>query len=325
MIYLLRGNENYLIQKEIKKIAKETEVEPMGLIRFNGLSPAFSMVSFIDELITFAFFVNKKVIVFKDPPFLRSTKKGELKKIEENDLKILSEYVKNPSLDIDLIFYEEETHFDSKLKIYKQIAANARIFSFDSLKPYQFKKEAAAIIRSKLKNIDNQAVDYLVENGEGRLDKVYRDLDLLALYDGPYDLDVVKSLVASSLENDIFEFTNAILAKDLSKSNKIFNDLIFQNISVFYIIATLAAQFRFLNQLGYLTDEHYSLEDIMTITKTKSSFRIEKAQTTLKKFSHTDFLSLLNELSLLDQQLKSNDVLDLKNRFALFLIRMMGA
>lgn len=324
MIYLIRGDESYLVQKEIAKITSAAKVEPMGLVRFNGCSPTFKMSAFLDELMTFGFFASKKVIVFKDPPFLRAAKKGEAKRIEDSDLRLLSDYVAEPSVDIELIFYEEENHFDSKLKLYKQISDNARTYSFATLKPYQFRKEAGTIIRSKLKNIDEQAVDYLIENGEGKLEKIYRDLDLLSLYEGPYDLNAVRSLIASSLENDIFEFTNAILAKDLPKSNKIFNDLIFQNISVFYIIATLAAQFRFLNQVSYLTAEHYGIEDIMAITKTKSSFRIENAQATLKNFSNADFLALLSELSLLDQQFKTNDVLDLKNRFALFLIKITG-
>ena len=78
----------------------------------------------------------------------------------------------------------------------------------------------------------------------------------------------------------------------------------------------------FLNQISYLKNEHYTIKDIVDITKAKE-YRISKSFEIVNRFNKESFMLILNHLANLDQKLKTDSNLDQKLRFELFIIEMI--
>ena len=80
-IYLILSTDYISIKENINNILKENKVDKDALINYD-LSTS-SLSSAIEDLDTYNFLVEKKVVVCENPVFLNSTKKDEYEKDNE--------------------------------------------------------------------------------------------------------------------------------------------------------------------------------------------------------------------------------------------------
>ena len=81
---------------------------------------------------------------------------------------------------------------------------------------------------------------------------IQTEMEKLELYGGVISSDVVERLVTRPLEEDVFQLVNAVVDRDLRKSFHMWQDLCVLNKDAIYLIALLAAQFRFLYEVKAL-------------------------------------------------------------------------
>lgn len=315
MNYLIKGKDTFSIQNKIKELIKDASQENGTLFKFDGSSNTFNMNDLLECLNTFSFFSEHKIVLYKDPDFLNKTSFTK-----EEDINSFINYLENPNPDIDLIIYG--TSFSNYIKYSKKFNKLLQVFTFEELKYYDYVKNAKIMITQMGLKLDNQCCDMLINLSNLDLELLKNNIIKLKIYNEEINKEVIDALVEHPFEDDVFELTNALFNKDISKSLEIINEFFEQNIAPQYLISVIASQVRFLNQISYLKNEHYTIKDIVDITKAKE-YRISKSFEIVNRFNKESFMLILNHLANLDQKLKTDSNLDLKLRFELFIIEMI--
>ena len=67
MIYLIKGNDSFHIDKKINEIITKTKTNDFDIHRYDGKSRGFSLQELVDDLMTIPFFSGTKVVLYKNP------------------------------------------------------------------------------------------------------------------------------------------------------------------------------------------------------------------------------------------------------------------
>lgn len=121
-LYLLYGTEAFFINETIKLItteALEEEDREFNVVTYD-LEEAY-LEDVVEDARTLPFFGERKVLLIKSPLFLTSQKE----KLEQN-IKILEEYIGEPSPFSILVFVAPYEKLDERKKNYKTIKENSR-------------------------------------------------------------------------------------------------------------------------------------------------------------------------------------------------------
>ena len=326
MITILNGNEKFLIESEIKKIIKDAKVDTMNIVEYDGNDKAFNIDDLINDCLTLPFFSDKKVVLLKDPQFLKIKKKKADDEEEDvaTNLDGLMKYIERPSYETELVIYSYDFNFAKTLKIYKALTKNANIKNFNALSEAEFRTRALSIARQNELQISDEAMDKLIVNSSGQLSILLSNIEKLKLYGAKIDLSVIEKLTDPYIEDKSYELTSAIFHRDTKLAIKIYRDLIALDTSNFMINATLATTMRTYHELNYYVNEHYCDDDIakkMDINPRRLYFMKKD----LTSFRNVNFLKMLSALSKIDQQLKSTSSFDENERFEILLINLMRA
>ena len=312
MIYILQGQEPYFIKEKIDEIVSASEGE---LYSFDGSDKELSIASLMEACEGNSLFSNGTIVLVDQPFFL-------IKKCDEKQLRELLEYVEKPLYDTQLIFYTYADNFNSKLKVYKQIAANAQVIDLKHLDYKNFSNYVRSRISEEKLDITSDAL-YLLNSICKRDATLFNaNLEVLKLYPGKIDPKAVNKLCTASDDNDSFDMINALTNKDLSKAVSLERKLMGQNDSIFGIIGLLANQLRFLYQIAYYDSQNKARKEILEITGV-SEYRLNKANETLKVLKKEKIIELLKKLSDLDIALKSDNSISDQSRFELFLLEFI--
>lgn len=312
MIYVIDGSEQVFIEHKISELIKQ---ENAYICKFDGNSKEFDLNEMINACQSNNLFGDKNIVLVKDAPFL-------CKKVDENQLSSLYEYVSNPSFETDLIFYTLDSKINSKLKTYKEIIKNAQVFNFNSLDYRNFSNFVnSEISRNKL-DINKDAVMRLNNICKRDATLLIKNIEILINYPGTITSEVVDKLCTISDDNDAFDMINALTNRNISKTIELERKLLNENDSVMSVIGLLSSQLRFLYQIAYLRSINKNKNEILDETKC-SEYRYSKALETLNKLTLKKIAKLLNDLSKLDIECKSNVALADNQRFELFILNLM--
>ena len=161
-LYLLYGEELFLLENSVKKIKKLFGELVKGINYI--LIDDTNVKELISDIETPAFGYEKKIIIARNTGLFKT--EGKRKNKELSDLKEkLVDYI-NENIDIInesvvLVFVEEEA--DSRLKLFKTLDKLGTVCKFDFLKPVQVEKRIKSICNAYNVNIDNSVIKYFIE------------------------------------------------------------------------------------------------------------------------------------------------------------------
>jgi len=312
VIYLIYGQEDYFIRQKINELISNAKGE---IVHFNGSDNDFTINKMLDACLTNNLFSDFQTILVNDPYFLT-------KKLEDNELKDLYEYINNPIYESDLILYTYINSFNLRLKLFKDLSKNAQIFNFEKYNYQNFNNYTRQRISETKLNISKDAVEDLINICNYNASLFEKNLEILNLYPDKIDKEVVKALCQEPEEIDAFKLINALTDKNITKTITIERKMFSQSDSLYSIIGLLAGQLRFLYQVAYLDSKGMSTSQIMEITNA-NEIRIRKSKETLNKLNMDQILDLLNELSNLDCKYKSDNSISDLSRFELFVLNLL--
>lgn len=315
MIYLIEGNEPYLIEKKVNELIKGIE----DVSKFNGDDKDFSIKEVNNALNTTSLFQDKNIVVLYNPNFLI---KKESK--EDKDLDSFIEYINHPNYDTDLIIYTYDNNFNKVLKAYKAISKNAEVINLSQLDPYNFKSAARSIITDSKISITKEAQEKLISMCNNSQSLLINNLEILRNYPEKIDEKCIDKLCVGEMDDDIFDLIDALSSNKVGNAIKILNTLYEHNNSVFMIVAVLASQLRFLYQVDYYKSKGYSKDEIANVTNSKP-YRIEMSLKKLGKLDKYKIISLLSELSNIDVLNKSDSSLSQEERLELYIVKNFKA
>ena len=151
------------------------------------------------------------------------------------------------------------------------------------------------------------------------LENWQRELDKLTLYPGTITIEVIENLISQPLEDNALELTNALFSNDLSKALSVLNDLTVNRIEVFSLIGLISASLRMMTQVLMLIELGKSDTEIASMLNI-SSGRLYYLKRDIQNRSCKEILKVLNDLSQLDQDIKSGRI-DGQTGLELFIIK----
>lgn len=285
MIYLIYGEERYLINEKINDIKKEYKILSKGINYINIDGNDFeSQLKVEIEMPAFGF--DKKLIILHNTDcFFKSS--DNLLEYLENNLKILSSS--------DIIFLEENVRKNNKL--YKFVDKNGLIFEYPKIDKKNINQLITLInkyvssFNNKYNinlNIANFQIQYLIEYVGFDIYIVLNELNKILMYylyrkieeekvaektaekinEAPvFSHNITKedidNLTIASKETIIFEISNNILQNNLKRANDAVDNLIYLGDNVQSIIGYIYGIYRNIYLMSIARNEGYNPSEVL--------------------------------------------------------------
>lgn len=303
-LYLLYGEETFLLENCLKKI-KSNFGELINGINYIKCDET-NIENIVSDISTPAFGYEKKLIIAKDTGIL---KKEAKKKESRNTLiqKKISDYIEE-NIDIIndsavLVFVEKEA---DKTELYKTIEKYGEICNFEKLKPIQIMKRLKAICNAYKVNIDDQTLTYLIEICGTSMQDLINEIRKLIEYagtDGTITKDAIDKLAIKQIDSVIFDLTDELGRKDISKAIETMNGLIYNKEPIQKILITLYNHFKKLYLLKLAVKYNRNIAESMNL-KPNQMFLVNKYKKQADYFKEDELKKLIEELTNLDTNYK---------------------
>ncbi|EJQ14880.1 DNA polymerase III subunit delta [Bacillus cereus] len=318
-LYLLYGTEAYFINETIKLItteALEEEDREFNVVTYD-LEEAY-LEDVVEDARTLPFFGDRKVILIKSPLFLTAQKE----KLEQN-IKILEEYIGEPSPFSILVFVAPYEKLDERKKITKLLKKTADVVEANAMQVQDVQKWVVSRAEEAQVYIDNTAVSLLLELVGSNVTMLAKEMDKLTLYvgmGGEITSKLVTELVPKSVEQNVFALTEKVVKKDIAGAMQILDGLFTQQEEPIKLLALLVSQFRLLNQVKELQQRGYGQNQIASHIGVHP-YRVKLAMNQTKFFSFEELKRVILELAEADYSMKTGKM-DKKLVLEFFLMRL---
>lgn len=301
-IYLIYGDENYLIKREISKIISSLSINEDNIIRYDLSLVNVSQA--IEDACIISMFDNNKVIICDECNFLT----GESKKELNHDIDLLIKYVNNPSENSYMIFVVKNSKLDERKKVVKELKKCCKVIVCNKLDSHNLNNYVYNYFKDNGYNVDMACVREIVNKVKYDLGNIINECDKLMLYKGD-DKNIttfdVSNVVRDNIEDNIFELTNAILDKDRRKSMKIYKDLILIGEEPIKLLVMISNQFRLILQVKLMSKNGYKEKDMASIIN-EHPYRVKLALSS--NYSEKELIDNIKKLYKLDYDIKSGNI-----------------
>ena len=311
--YLIYGEEEYLIKKEIENIVKEKNIEEEGIIKYNLNEQSINEV--IEEASMVGLFSSNKLIICDNCYFLTSEKQKDNKE----DLLELEKYIDKPFDDVTIVFIVKEEKLDERKKIVKSLKKVSSVIECNSLQSHDLYNYINNYFKENGYKIEISLVRLLVDKVKYDLSNIINECDKLMLYkdeDKVIKKEDIDNLIRENFQDNVFELTNAILEKNIEKKIKIYKDLLLLGEEPIKLIVMVSNQFRLLLQVKLMVKHGYKQIDMANIIK-EHPYRIKLALNS--NYSQKEIIDNLKKLYQLDYDIK-NGIIDKNFGFELYLL-----
>lgn len=311
-IYLLYGEELFLLENSLRKI-KSLFGELVKGINFISIDET-NFNEIISDLETPAFGFEKKLIIARNTGLLKregKKKSVELSKIREKLNNYIKENINIINESIVLVFVEEEC--DQKQELYKTIDKLGIVCKFDYQKPIQIEKRLKTICNIYKVQIDNSTMQYFIECCGTNMQDLINEIRKLIEYageNGKIQKEDIDKLTIKKMESVIFELTDNLGKKDITKALEVLKNLIYAKEPIQKILITLYNHFKkiYFTKLAI----KYSKDVINSLDlKPNQTFLVNKYKTQAKYFKEKELKEILQALRDLDYNYK-NGLIDLE-------------
>ena len=247
-IYLLYGEETYLLEARLKRIKKEfgEMVKGINYIQIDENN----VQELIADIETPAFGYEKKLIIARNTGLFKKEKKTakgpELASINLSNK--IAEYInENSSLineAVELVFVEEEAE---KNNLYKAIEKNGEVKEFPLLKLPELIQNIQKICAAYKVKIDNGTAKYFIENCGTSMQDLINEVRKLIEYvgaNGTITTKEVDLLCIKQIDSVIFDLTDNLGKKDIQKAMEVLKNLIYEKEPIQKILITLYNHFK---------------------------------------------------------------------------------
>ena len=287
-IYLLYGQERYLLDNVVKKIKKSfgNLVDGLNYIKIDNSA----IDNIISEIQTPAFGFERKLIIIKNTDLLKkqSKKKNQLiiDKIEK-----ISEYIE-------------------KNKLYKTIEKIGIVCNFEPEKPQELSNRIKYICNAYSVNIDNPTLAYFIECCGTNLQDLINEIRKLIEYKGKggqitkEDIDI---LSIRQFDSVIFDLTDNLGRKNVAKSLEVLRNLIYAKEPIQKILITLYNHFKKLYIVKLCEKYKKDIQENLNL-KPNQTFLVSKYKKQAGYFKEDELYNILKQFINLDEKYKDGDI-----------------
>lgn len=307
-IYLLYGEETYLLENCLKKI-KNLFGECIKGINYILIEEQ-NVQNIISDIETPSFGYEKKLIIAKNTGLFKKEykkKTGENNKLKDKLTEYIKENIKVINDSVVLVFVEEEAE---KQELFDLIDKNGVVCKFDYQKSFQIEQRIKTICNLYKVNIDSQTIIYFIESCGTNMQELINEIRKLIEYvgtSGTIEKQDIDKLCIKKIESVIFDLTDNLGKKDLNKALNVLRNLIYQKEPIAKILVTLYNHFKKL----YITKISIKLnKDLSTSLNLKPNqmFLTNKYKVQSNYFNEVDLRNILQELTNLDYNFKTGKI-----------------
>ena len=311
-MYLLYGEELFLLETSLKKIRGLFGETTKGINYI--LIDDTNINELIQDMETPAFGYEKKLIIARNTGIFKKEgkrKNSELAKLKEKINDYIEKNIAMINESLVLVFAEEEA--DSKQTLYKTIDKLGTVCKFDYQKPIQIEARLKAICNGYKVQIDNQSLRYFIEVCGTNMQDLINEIRKLIEYageNGKIEKADIDKLTIKKLESIIFDLTDNLGKKDISKALEVLHNLIYSKEPLQKILITLYSHFK---KLYFTKIAMNNNKDMVTSLglKPNQTFLVNKYKTQAKYFKTRELKEILQALRDLDYNYK-NGLIDLQ-------------
>lgn len=309
-LYLIIGDDKEQTDFYLTEILNKIDYGEDNKITYD-LSE-YTLSDILDESSMISLFASTKVILGTNLDIL---------KINENDYEYLSKYVKDINPNAYIILFTPKVDARSKnYKIFKdsfKIIDTTKTDNQEDLLDYIVKK-----IKENNYEMDKINIDYFFNKVGNNINNINSELTKLFIYkenDKKITKEDIDLLITDSIDNVIYEFTNAVLENNLDAITKMYNNFKLENVSPDYLLVSLSNVFRQALIIKMLANDGKSNFDISKVIG-KKEFYVKKMLERLYNYTEKDLCHCIEKLAEIDKNNKQgNTNID---ELALFLIDM---
>ena len=304
-IYLLYGEETFLLESCLKKIKNNFGERKEGIneIKLDDTN----VNSIISDMETPAFEYEKKIIIVRNSGLFKKEgkrKTGVNTKLIENVARYINENIETIKEAVVLVFVEKEIE---KNELYKEVEKNGIVCEFQELKPIQLIARIKAICKAYKVNIDDNTAKYFIECAGTNMQDLINEIRKLIEYGGE-NSEITKKeidlLCIKQLDSVIFDLTDNIGKKNVTKALQVLNDLLYQKEPIQKILITLYNHFKKLYITKLAIRENKNIAESLKL-KLNQIFLVNKYKMQANYFEEKELRTIIEELINLDYNYKT--------------------
>lgn len=312
-IYVVYGNEKYLIESSLNKIIENNHDSEIVKYDLN-----FDLVNnIIEEIISFPLFADKKIIVISNALFLT----GLSNNISDEEIKALEKVLEDIPEQINLVLVVENEKLDGRKNLVKKLLKDSNILECNKLSDQEAYEFVQNTFEEDNYQIDLKAINSLLDKSKENLTLLMSEIDKLKIFKVDTKIitkEDVDQLVSKYDYDNIFELTNSVVNKDLTKALFLYQELLKRGEEPIKIIVLLANQFRTIFQVKKMLINTNNKKEIADKLKIHP-YRVELAKRI--NISEEMLLDYLEKLADLDENIKTNRV-DKESGLEMFFLNM---
>lgn len=322
-IYLLYGEEQFLLESVVKKI-KNRFGELLSGINYIQIDET-NLEGLISDIETPAFGYEKKLIIVKNSGLLKKEGKKKNQKLAELKAKV-NEYILENIEQIKettvLVFIEEDVE---KQSLYKTVDKIGIVCNFEPLKPVQAMKRIKGICTAYKVNIDDSTLRYFIEECGTNMQDLINEVRKLIEYtgeNGNITKESVDLLCIKQINSIIFDLTDNLGKKNVKEAIRVLHNLIYTKEPIQKILITLYNHFKKLYIVKLSIKYNKNLAESLNL-KPNQMFLTNKYKTQANYFKEEELKKIIEELADLDYNYK-NGKIDLNIGLEAILCRYCG-
>ena len=305
-LYLICGEEEYLIDKAIKKIKKcfGELLEGMNYIQIDEESVS----DIIENIESPAFGFDKKLIIVRNSGLF---KKDGRKKVGSPIQEKIATYInENKSIIEDMVtivFCEKE--FD-KNSVFSAIEKNGCVIECNGLKPNQIIENLRKIASMYKVNFPDDVANYFIEIAGTSMQELINEIRKLIEYageGGTITKDDVYNLTTKQIEGIIFDLTDNLGAKKTDKAIAVLDNLVYMKEPLQKILVTLYNHFKKLYFCNIAIKNNQDVSKALNL-KPNQMFLVTKYKKQATLFKIAELKKILEDLANLDYNYKTGGI-----------------
>lgn len=312
-LYLLYGQEEFLLETSLKKIKKLFGDLLLGInyIQIDGTN----IDSLISEIQTPSFGYSKKLIIVKNAGLFKKAKSGGARRalsktvnsVQEKIALYIEENIEIIKQTVVLVFIDEEIETNALTKI---IDKDGIVCNFEKLKPIQISKRLKDICDAYKVTIDEKTLMNLIETCGTSMQILINEIRKLIEYageNGTITIDSIKLLSIKEFDSVIFDLTDNLGKKNITKALDILHELIYNKEPIQRILVTLYGHFKKLYLIKLAIQYNKNITEALNLRQNQL-FLVNKYKAQSEYFNKENLRVILQELIDLDYNYKQGNI-----------------
>jgi len=305
-IYLLYGEETYILETCLKKIQKLFGETVLG-INYIQIDET-NIDTLIDNINMPAFGYEKKLIVVKNAGLFKKNVGAGFHARPKTDIAAnLAEYIeKNIDIIKDavvLVIVEDDIN---KNELSEAIQKYGAVCNFEKLKPAEIIKRLKGITNAYEVKANDDTLKYLIETSGESMQVLINEIRKLIEYagkGGTITKSDVDSLATKTIESVIFDLTDNLGKREIKKALDTLNGLLYNKEPIQKILVTLYNHFKKLYIIKLVEDYNYDIPSALNL-KPNQMFLVTKYKKQAEYFDIKELRQILEALINLDSNYK---------------------